>query len=36
MAEPQAEAAYMEPGVPVTFPAGHVYNEIDENRDMDI
>ena len=34
--QPQAEAAYMETGVPVTFPAGQVYAEIDENRDMDI
>ena len=34
--QPQAEAAYMEPGVPVTFLAGQDYDEIDENRDMDI
>ena len=34
--QPQADAAYMEPGVPVSFPAGQVYNEIDENRDRDI
>ena len=34
--QPQAEAAYMEPGVPICFPAGQVYDEIDENRDMDL